>query len=352
MGNPNTIKPGALLRTLREQQNLTVEEISEKTLISLGKLKLLEEDRYSDVGIDLFVSGYIKKYSHIVGADPDQLIAHFKSVNNVSTDDTLSADTAVDGAPLRNSVTNNAKITDKPYVKVDARARDIIYSGDKNSFLSIISMLIVVVVLLAIWGAISFFMKDDASQSVDGSGQIPIETLSNETRVTKDAELIIDDSVVDNVVDPIDGSFEQDVVELSPTEQGDVSSLAIDELAISTNNVPNIETVPAAAPVPSVQDTTSSSLALISDATPETSAAQNDLAFSFNDDCWVSVKDANGESLFAQLQRSGDNLQLSGVAPFDVQLGNARVAILRINGEPFTIPVKSGRKTSRFTVTP
>lgn len=341
MGNPNTIKPGALLRALREQQNLTVEDISEKTLISLGKLKLLEEDRYNDVGIDLFVCGYIKKYAYIVGADSDQLIADFKSLNNVPTDDALSTDTAVDGAALRNRVEDDAKITDKSYVKMDGRSEDIIYTGDKtNPLAKIIPMVFVVLVLIAIWGAISFFMRDDVPPNMDVSDEEVIETRSDETGVAKDSELTLDDSVASNIADStvadstVADSSDVDVVELPLSESEGVSSLV------------------DVAPLTSTPDTMAPALALVSDSASTVNTAQSDLVFSFSDDCWVSVKDANGESLFAQLQGSGDNLQLSGIAPFDIQLGNARVASLRVNDQPYSIPVKSGRKTLRFTVTP
>jgi len=341
MGNPNTIKPGALLRTLREQQNLTVEDISEKTLISLGKLKLLEEDRYHDVGIDLFVSGYIKKYSYIVGADSDQLIADFKSLNNVPTDDALSTD-IVDGAALRNGVTDDSKITDKSHAKTDARSEDIIYPGDKiNPLAKIIPMVFVVVVLIAIWGAISFFMRDDVPPNMDMPGEEAIEARSDETGVPQGSELTLDNSVAGHSVDSIvtdsivADSADTDVIDLPISESEDASSLG-----------------DVAPPPTSIPDTIAPSLTPVSDSTSAVNIVQSDLVFSFSDDCWVSVKDANGESLFAQLQSSSDNLQLSGIAPFDIQLGNARVATLRVNGEPFSIPVRSGRKTLRFTVTP
>lgn len=356
MGNPNTIRPGALLRKLREQQNLTVEEISEKTLISLGKLKLLEEDRYNDVGIDLFVCGYIKKYAYTVGADSDQLIAGFKSLNNVSTDDALNTDTAADGAALKNSVADDTKITDKPNVKIDARNEKIIYTGDKINLLSKMPMLLVVVALAAIWGAISFFMQDSAPQDMDAPNDTATETLSDEVDVIKGAALVIDDPA-DRVVDSAftdsvaADSFDTIAVEQPLSEREDAPSPVNDELVVSNDgNEPGTGAVPNIEPSSDVENVTMP--ALSNEPKSVVSAPQNDLVFSFSDDCWISVKDANGESLFAQLQRSGDNLQLSGIAPFDVQLGNARVATLRVNDEPFSIPVKSGRKTSRFTVTP
>lgn len=364
MGNSNTTKPGALLRTLREQQNLTVEDVSEKTLISLGKLKLLEEDRYKDVGIDLFVCGYIKKYAHIVGADSDQLIADFKSLHSVPTIDAENADAIVDGSALKNSVADDDKITDKVHTKTDAHNKDIIYTSDTPHFLSKISMLVVVVVLAIIWGVISFFMQDDVSQNVGGSDDASIEASSAEVLppevevvadVTKGTALVVDEAITGDAITSVAESSEEGTIEpsFSELEQEREPALTGDESVITEANISSgVSTVPDVASDSNVQDTVLPSLTLASNATSVVDVEPDNLVFSFSDDCWVSVKNARGESLFAQLQRSGDNLQLSGIAPFDIQLGNARVATLRVNDQPFSIPIKNGRKTSRFTVTP
>jgi len=265
----------------------------------------------------------------------------FKSLNNVPTDDVLDTSTVVDGAALRDDVTDGAKITDKSHAKTDARSEDIIYPGDKiNPLAKIIPMVFVVVVLIAIWGAISFFMRDDVPPNMDMPGEEAIEARSDETGVPQESELTLDNSVAGHSVDSIvtdsivADSADTDVIDLPISESEGASSL--DDVASPT----------------SIPDTIAPSLTSVSDSTSVVNTVQSDLVFSFSDDCWVSVKDANGESLFAQLQSSSDNLQLSGIAPFDIQLGNARVATLRVNGEPFSIPVRSGRKTLRFTVTP
>lgn len=87
------------------------------------------------------------------------------------------------------------------------------------------------------------------------------------------------------------------------------------------------------------------------DSTAE-AAAPDTLNLDFTGDCWVEIRDANGEVLFAQLQQAGDNLQLSGQAPFSVMLGNARVATLAVNGRAVNTNPGPNRDTLRLRVGP
>jgi cytoskeleton protein RodZ len=74
------------------------------------------------------------------------------------------------------------------------------------------------------------------------------------------------------------------------------------------------------------------------------------LGFVFKGQCWVEVRDASGDLIFADLRNAGDVLALGGSAPFDVLLGDARQVELRYQGEPVEIVSEPGRVKARFTV--
>lgn len=84
-------------------------------------------------------------------------------------------------------------------------------------------------------------------------------------------------------------------------------------------------------------------------ATPNVQALDT-LKFVFSDECWVEVTDSSDDVLFADVKQSGEILQLQGVAPFNVILGNAGAVTLTINDEPVNSQPKIGRKTMKFTV--
>ena len=74
------------------------------------------------------------------------------------------------------------------------------------------------------------------------------------------------------------------------------------------------------------------------------------LTFVFTDECWVEVTDSSDDVLFADVKQGGEILDLQGVAPFNVILGNASAVELTLNDEPVDSQPKSGRKTMKFTV--
>ncbi len=67
---------------------------------------------------------------------------------------------------------------------------------------------------------------------------------------------------------------------------------------------------------------------------------------------WVEIVDANGDILLADLKRGDSELTLTGVAPFEVLLGNAVGAKISYLGTPVVLPVNSQNNTVRLVVDP
>ena len=70
---PETL--GRLLRTARLAQELTVEQIATELRIEAKQLTALEDDRLEEIGIPVFVKGYLKQYGHRLGVDIRDLLA-------------------------------------------------------------------------------------------------------------------------------------------------------------------------------------------------------------------------------------------------------------------------------------
>ena len=77
---------------------------------------------------------------------------------------------------------------------------------------------------------------------------------------------------------------------------------------------------------------------------------EHSLEVVFTAECWVEVKDAEGNMLVADLKSQGDKLQIEGLAPFEILLGYAPAASLSYNGEPVKININTRSKSARFTV--
>jgi len=70
---PQTL--GQLLRSARLAQELTVEQISTELRIEAKHLSALEDDRLEQIGVPVFVKGYLKQYGHRLGVDVRDLLA-------------------------------------------------------------------------------------------------------------------------------------------------------------------------------------------------------------------------------------------------------------------------------------
>jgi cytoskeleton protein RodZ len=78
---------------------------------------------------------------------------------------------------------------------------------------------------------------------------------------------------------------------------------------------------------------------------------ETQLSIIYTGDCWTEVLDTDGNRLFFDLARSGNIVELSGNAPFNILFGDAANAALSVNGKPFDISELDRRgRTARLTI--
>ncbi len=63
--------PGALLASLREEQNLTIEQLAQRTRIPRTSLLALEQDRYEDLPGPVFVKGFLRCCARTLEVDAE-----------------------------------------------------------------------------------------------------------------------------------------------------------------------------------------------------------------------------------------------------------------------------------------
>lgn len=63
----------------------------------------------------------------------------------------------------------------------------------------------------------------------------------------------------------------------------------------------------------------------------------DELRFSFRAESWLEVSDSRGDVLATELQVAGSTLNLVGLAPFDVKLGNAPAVDIALNGKKIDV---------------
>jgi cytoskeletal protein RodZ len=69
---------GKILKEEREKQNLTIEEISKKTLIRPYYIEEIESNRFPYY--DGFIASYIRKYANLLGIEEDPLLVAYREL--------------------------------------------------------------------------------------------------------------------------------------------------------------------------------------------------------------------------------------------------------------------------------
>ncbi|WP_233008352.1 RodZ domain-containing protein [Rheinheimera faecalis] len=114
-----------------------------------------------------------------------------------------------------------------------------------------------------------------------------------------------------------------------------------------TNNVPAVATADTATDQPATQTTTS---ATETPAAAVDASANATINLSLNAECWVDVVDATGKRLVFGSRQAGEQLNLRGVAPVKVLLGNAAAATLSFNGEAIDLSGYPTGRVARLTL--
>lgn len=85
-------------------------------------------------------------------------------------------------------------------------------------------------------------------------------------------------------------------------------------------------------------------------AVPAATVASGVLHLEFGADSWSEVKDASGKMLLRKLNVAGSSVDIRGVPPFNLVIGNAAQATLTYNGRPIDLKPYVDVSVARFTL--
>ncbi|HQT31380.1 MAG TPA: DUF4115 domain-containing protein [Thiobacillus sp.] len=115
---------------------------------------------------------------------------------------------------------------------------------------------------------------------------------------------------------------------------------------------PVAESPVAESPVSPALSATTVSPVVPSDAieAPVVPAANGRLHLELGADSWTEVKDSSGKMLARKLVSAGSSLDVQGMPPFDLVIGNAPQALLTYNGRPIDLKPFVDGTVARFTL--
>ena len=269
---------GDALLQARESMGLSVGDVSSLLHISDEYVLALENNQFEVMHAPTYVKGYIRNYAKLVSVDGDELVQRYSRFIQDSELAPKSAEELVSLSP------------DLP------KRLELRWIG----FGALILILVFVFVTFSTKKNNSELQRDEISLSVDKQPALSGEPQSGEPQNAENLSSSEDES--------------------KPSG----NDLPSDEDSSNTSDINTQNDAPL-----EFEDPLSHA-----DKTIDQPVVGTDTLFLFfNGECWVSVKDAHDFEIYAALKSAGDSLELTGVAPFRVLLGDAAVVNLNFNGK-------------------
>ena len=276
--------PGQMLSAARVQQNLTQREVAETLHITMHYVNAIEHDEHDKLPGAVFAKGYIKRYAEIMALDETAVMAAYEGLGHASP--TATAGTG------RN--TRKPRRVGKSLWAVAASA---------TVFFSL---------FLGLWawsgkdantpaGSLEPALSDspESSGPVQPLTAMPAAPDESDSASQRAANVVRDPQPLP-LASPqqatVDGQASGSV-KRAEIDGGDVSGLNSDE------------------PVTVVEG-----------------EGKDTLKLSFSGTSWIEVRDSGDGERYRDLRMAGDVLEIKGVAPFDVFLGDAPRIRLSLNG--------------------
>lgn len=291
--------PGPALAAAREAANLTVREVSDALNLSITVVEAIESGNQERLPAPVFTKGYVRAYAKFLGLDPEPLVAD------------MDAQERSLELPIRRQGKKTVPLDLPP------------------SLYTIGGLLLIVALIWLAWpdGEASDPMSEqDSLVATDASAQ--------SARPARD-----DDSRMPAQISPPSRSGADNVetavsVGVTETMQAGTASTSADSESFRPGLAGDARDEAGS---PGLEVSQASVLEPADGYRSLTPSGSQRLSLDFTEDCWVEIKDAQGETLFADLGRPGRSFRFMGEGPFHILLGYAPGALLSFNEEPVAL---------------
>ena len=264
LDNP-TLTPGEVLRRQRQSIGWSVEDIANALCLAPDLIEELERDDYAGMGGSTFVLGYLRSYARMVNVDLEPTIKNFR-----------------DEIP--------EYVPDPDHIPGSKRS-----SRRKKARSTLDVALFTLALVIAV-----------------GVGYLLVSEYWWPTKSNQ-----VDENLLAEIPSLTDGSVENESIPESPLIQAPTLSEVVDAMS-SESLIPLNLAIQGLDASSSVNDFTVSPGASASE-----SSAINRLVLIFDEGSWIDVRDSAGQRLLSQTVSAGNTIELNGMPPFTVFLGNA-----------------------------
>lgn len=313
-----------LLVAAREQCELSQQDVADQLYLTVTFIRYIDDGLFHKITKHAFIKGYLRSYSRVVGLNSDEVVARYE--------EELESDHGVDIRDVTEERVGSAALTGP-----------VLQTG-------LIGLGGIVVVVALVW---AFSGNDEEVlplEEVSEAPVVPDEASEMEIVSLPSAPVVVGNEAAENLA----GGDE--AVETEPEEVvGEPVRQAMRRDDESIREAIKAEEVNAEASDAFSESIKEVTVERTSDDAHEyitvDSGGFDQLEFTFTGDCWVEIEDADGDSIYGDLNRDGDILTVYGTAPLKILLGRASAVTLRHNGTEIDLALHTtSDQTAKLTV--
>lgn len=330
---------GQILKKAREENNLTTQQVASQLNLKTSLINDLESDSVDTKLSPTFYRGYIRAYAKLLKLPEQALLAQYA---------------------------NESKCQQAPSLTRSFSKRTSKEASDSR--FAWLTRLI----LLAFVGLVVIYFWQNRHDGQAVSTPLPLVQLeepvepslsfSNGSDAPSDAPEMADESAEENANKSAElssntgaASSSQDALEQTlPSQQRPVSQGPSTDVA-QVQSAPQSMSQALQTTAQSAESVALNTLAVTASSEPLASEAVLDgtlsrLKLHFSDECWVEISDVNGKRLAFGAKTAGERLEVAGVAPFKILLGNGAAVDLTFNDQAVDLSAYIQGRVARLTL--
>lgn len=319
---------GMELREAREAKGWDVNSLSESLHLRPAVIIAIEEGDYREVP-ELFLKGYVRSYGRLVGLEGDRLIRQLES----------------ELQPLRQEEAE--RHVESPIFHIEVKKR----KKRRIAFWVLWGLVLAIVAV----GLIRFqtagiglgFSTDSGS---DAGAETAPPTLEQFVESVPEQDAAGDTNTVEPLTETASDAVSAEGGQAPGSAETANTAPEAEEAtpsAAAENAQDTLTDEPASTPVGDADSSTVAAASTAADAAEAAPASLASFTLAFDADCWLEVRNGDGERIYAGLQSAGDQLVRSASPPVSFVIGDIEgIDSFIFNGETIEIsdyPSRNGR---------
>ncbi|CAE6887824.1 cytoskeleton protein RodZ [Vibrio sp. B1FLJ16] len=309
---PLSIAAGTLLKNKRESQGMTQKQVADRLRLRVSVIEDIENNRFDSKQVTTFTRGYLRSYAKVVGLDEKIVLSALEKTADIKP-----------------------KAED---VEMQSFSRKTKHEKH-NSRIMLLTWIIAIVItgISAAWwwqnqqeNSLSQVVTDTDIEAPSPSAEelVEIDNLSTDELIAGTSDEVMTSAEIQDVDESLDTAPETDAL----PDLGD--EIVVNEtLEEAEEPVAIIEEAP-----------------VVEEPAVVVPKGMTLLTMKFQSDCWIQVKDANGRTLVTGTRKPGQDVELTGKAPFNVILGAPEGVTMTFASEPVDLSGYTSGKVARFTL--